>query len=195
MKERSQIAADRWERFSASRPGLALMFAWAVAEATVWPVIPDALLLLMALGSRWAFPAVLAASIAGSALGGAALFGYAFAQPLAALAALPDLPTVSERTIQRAGDLLAERGPEAFWLQPVSGIPYKVVAILAAARKMDPQHVVPVSIFARTLRMAVVGVLAVALATRFRPFVRDHFLLLVGLYTALFGYGWWLTQR
>ena len=195
MMDRSRLAADWWERFSASRRGLVVMFAWAVAEATVWPVIPDALLVLMAAGSRQAFPAVLATAVLGSALGGVALYGYASAQPSAALAALPRLPLVSDRTIERAGDLLTERGTEAFLIQPVSGIPYKVVAVLAAARSMDPQHVLPLSIAARTLRMTVAGVLAALLASRCRPFVRDRFLILVSSYLLLFGYGWWLTQR
>jgi hypothetical protein len=46
------------------------MFAWAVAEATAWPIIPDALLVPMAAGARRRFYVPLDAAVAGMALGG-----------------------------------------------------------------------------------------------------------------------------
>lgn len=195
MSEHSRRVADRWEWFSASRLGLAIMFAWAFAEANVWPVIPDALLAPMIIGAHRSFLRLLAATVVGSALGGVVLYGYAFAEPAAALAALPGLPMVSDRTIERADHLLAGRGQEAFVMQPVSGVPFKVVAVIAAARSMDPLQVLPVSITARTLRIGLIGVLAALLASRFRSFFRDRFLILAGLYLLIFGYAWWLTQR
>src|SRR5438477_1726441 len=64
-------AFDRWERFASSRRGLGLMFAWAAGEATVWPIIPDFLLIPMAVGNRRRFSRSWAAAVAGMALGGA----------------------------------------------------------------------------------------------------------------------------
>jgi membrane protein YqaA with SNARE-associated domain len=171
------------------------MFLWAVAEATVWPLIPDALLAPMVIGSRRSLPRLLIAAIAGSALGGIVLYAYAFAQPQAALVALPTLPTISRDTIERADHLLAEWGDYAFVIQPVSGIPFKVVAVLAAARAMDPQRVLLLSIAARTARMCLTGVVAALVAWRFHPSLRDHFLVLAGLYLVLTGIAWWVTQR
>ncbi|MGE4606957.1 MAG: hypothetical protein AAEJ52_09475, partial [Myxococcota bacterium] len=45
--EQSRAAFDRWEGFARSRAGLSVLFVWALAEATVWPIIPDALLVPM----------------------------------------------------------------------------------------------------------------------------------------------------
>src|SRR2546421_6827505 len=58
---------DRWERFASSRWGAQLMFAWALAEATVWPILPDFLLVPMAAANRRRFHVPLAAAVAGMA--------------------------------------------------------------------------------------------------------------------------------
>ena len=44
----SRQAFSGWEHFACSRRGTALMFTWAAAESTVWPIIPDFLLLPIA---------------------------------------------------------------------------------------------------------------------------------------------------
>jgi membrane protein YqaA with SNARE-associated domain len=69
---------DRWERIASGRAATGIMFVWAVAEATVWPVIPDFLLVLIAAGNRRRFYVPLAAAVLGSAVGGSAIFLLAY---------------------------------------------------------------------------------------------------------------------
>ena len=189
-----QNSLDWWERFACSGRGLALMFLWALAEATVWPIIPDALLVPMAVGARRFFPRLLAASIVGSTLGGIMTFSFASYQPEAATAILPHLPTVQPHAVERANSMLAERRVMAFWAQPLSGLPFKTFAVLGAAQDMDPWQVMSISTAARALRMGSTGGIAALLAWPLRGFLRDFFLYLAVAYLLLFAFGWWLTQ-
>lgn len=191
---RCRSAFDWWERFSRSRQGLGVMFAWALAEATVWPIIPDALLAPMAAGARRTFPRLWLAAVVGSFLGGIALYLFSLAAPQAALDLIASLPVVKTAMLWRAAGLLAEQGVHAFWVQPWTGVSFKIFAVLGAGQQMDPWQVMPVSIAARALRMGVNGAAIALIAWPLRNFLRDFSLFLLVAYLAIFGYGWWLTQ-
>ncbi len=180
-----------WERFASSRAGTALMFAWALAEALVWPFIPDALLVPMAAGNRRRFHVPLLAAIAGSALGGMLLFLFAFAFPGEATHYLNALPLVSDGQIAAAQQQLGERGAAGFVVQPWSGVPFKVWGLVAGIDGMTPWQVIPTFVAARAARMAVFATLGRLLAGRFTGFVRDNSLFLWLIYLVLFFYGWW----
>ncbi|HZT07770.1 MAG TPA: hypothetical protein VFC51_12120 [Chloroflexota bacterium] len=183
----SHVAFDRWEALAASRASLAVMFLWAVAEATVWPIIPDFLLVPLAVGAQRRFLRPLLASILGSTLGGAALYVFAHRRPSRARALLAALPFVAERHVRTAEAGIAEHGAWAFLLQPWSGVAFKVWALVAASRGVDPALAIPASVAGRALRMAISAALPGLLSARFRRTVRDHALALTALYGAAFG--------
>ena len=189
-----RAAFDRWERFARSRAGLGVLFVWALAEATVWPIIPDAVLVPMAVGARRTVPRLWLAAVARSTLGGVALYLFALQAPGVALDLLKQLPAVQPEMLGRATGLLAEQGPRAFLVQPWSGIPFKIFAVLGAGQGLDPLHALPISIAARALRMGVSGGVVALLAWPLRRFLRDFSLFLAVAYLVLFGYGWWATQ-
>jgi membrane protein YqaA with SNARE-associated domain len=170
------------------------MFAWALAEATVWPIIPDALLVPLVVGAPRRLPRLWLAAVAGSTLGGAA--GYAFAWWRSALARriLERLPGVQPRMLERTAALLAERGPSAFWLQPWTGMALKIFCVLGAAQHVDPRQALPISVAARALRLGVTGAAAALCGWRLRRFVRDRSLVLALAYLLVGGVGWWATQ-
>lgn len=186
-----RAAFDWWERFASSRAGTLVMFGWALAEAVVWPLIPDVLLVPMAAANRRRFYVPLAAAILGSALGGAALYLFAFWWPEWALDFLEIMPLVGDRQIETARERLATDGVSAFLGQPWSGIPFKVWGVLAGVQGLDPWRTIPAFILARALRMAVFATLARVLAGLGYTFLRDFFLYIVVIYLALFFYGWW----
>src|SRR5438270_10991959 len=72
---------DRWERLASSRLGTGLMFAWALAEATVWPILPDFLLVPMVAANRRRFHVPLAAAVIGMAAGCATNVLFAYRMP------------------------------------------------------------------------------------------------------------------
>ena len=190
----SRACLDWWETVAQSRTALGVMFLWAVGEAMVWPIIPEALLVPMAAGAGRAFPRVWAAAVLGAALGSVAMYAFSLSLPTVALALLAHIPGAQDEKMARAATLLAERGPGAFWAQPWTGIPFKVFAVLGALQHLDIWQAIPISISARGLRMAVTGGAVALVAWPLRRFVRDFFLLLAAVYLVSFGYGWWITQ-
>ena len=185
---------DQWERMASSRAATGLMFVWAVAEATVWPVIPDFLLVLVAAGNRRRFYVPLAAAVLGSALGGSAIFLVAYWASEPAFDFLQQIPLVSDAQIQDAARSLDDHGAVALLLQPWSGIPFKVWGVMAGIQGLDPWFVIPAFIVGRAVRMAIVAALARVVAGTFTGFFRDFSLFLLAGYLALFFVGWWLTQ-
>lgn len=184
-----------WEGFAASRAGAWLMFLWALAEATVWPVIPDFLLAPLAAANRRRFAVPLAAAIAGSTLGGIVAYLVASLLPDHAGTLLRLLPLVNERQISTAEQSLTAWGVAAFLFQPWSGVPLKVWAVVAAGQGVPPWPAIPLFIAARAVRMAGIALGARLLAGRFACIVRDCSLYLGAIYVALFGCGWWLITR
>ena len=81
----SAITYDRWSHFAKSSRAVAIMFVWAFAEAIWWPVIPDGLLVPLAIGARRRFWVVLLASVLGSALGGTLLYLLLYSSPVSYL--------------------------------------------------------------------------------------------------------------
>lgn len=184
-----------WERWASSRQGTVLMFIWAFAESTVWPIVPDFLLVPMAVGNRRRYDVPLRAAILGMAVGGTGIYLFAFYAPREASRLLPHLPTVHERAIAGARDHLHAHGIWAFLFQPWSGIPLKVWAIVGGAQGLNPLLVIPTFIVARSLRMALLATLARRLAERRIGFVRQFFPFLVMIYVTLFFAGWWRLIR
>lgn len=167
------------------------MFLWAAAEATFWPVIPDFLLVPMALGARRRAALPFLAALAGMALGGSLTFLIASLAPDQSLSLLRHLPLVTTAEVDHARARLLHDGVGAFWFQPWSGIPFKVWAVLAGGMHLDVPSVIPTFILARGIRMAVFATAAGLLSSWFTRFVRDFSLFLAVIYVAFFVYGWW----
>jgi len=182
---------DWWERFASDWRGAALMFTWALAEATVWPIIPDFLLVPMAVGNRRRFYVPLCAAITGSALGGTAIFLFALSAPSQASHFLQHLPLVNDSQIAHAQEQLAAHGAAAFLTQPWSGVSFKVWGVLAGVQGLDAWSVIPAFIFARAVRMTLFATLARVVAGLFTGFIRDFSIFVLAIYLVLFFYGWW----
>src|SRR5688572_2603513 len=113
----NRAAFDRWQAFCSSRTGTLSMVLWAAAEATFWPIIPDGLLLPMAIGRQTKYWQLLGAAILGSTLGGILIYLFAYFMPDTALSILPHLPVVQTFMIEKASEAINEQGAMAFWSQ------------------------------------------------------------------------------
>jgi membrane protein YqaA with SNARE-associated domain len=180
-----------WERWSATTGAGWLQFTWAFAEATFWPILPDFLLVPLALGTPRHARRLLLCAITGMALGGSGLYLFAYRQPAAAMHLLQQLPTVRAGARDRARDDLAAHGLAAFLFQPVSGVPFKVWALLAGSQGRSPLQAIPLFVLARSARMAILTLAASLIGVRCRPFLSRHFLVLMTLYLGGFLYVWW----
>jgi membrane protein YqaA with SNARE-associated domain len=184
-------AFDGFETFASSRAAIALMFVWAFAEAIVWPVIPDFLLVPLMAANRRHPVALLLAAIAGMATGGIATFMFASVAPNAARDVLVHLPMVSDSDIAEAARRLREDGASAFLLQPWSGIAFKVWGVQAGVMDMSPFKAVPAFVAARAARMTIFASVAWLAGARLRGFLRDFSIYVAIAYLAIFFYGWW----
>src|SRR5919202_4036578 len=186
---------DRWERLASSHMGTGLMFMWALAEATVWPILPDFLLIPMVAANRRRFHVPLAAAVTGMAVGGATSVLFAYRAPRHAWGVLRQLPLVHEQQIDVARGHLAAHGTAAFLFQPWSGVPSKIWAVVAGAEHPNPWPAIPALVIARSLRMAAVAVVARLLAGRFAGAIRDHSIFLAATYVTAFAVGLWRISR
>jgi membrane protein YqaA with SNARE-associated domain len=187
----SRRAFHGWERFACGRRGTAVMFAWAAAESTVWPIIPDFLLLPMAVAQRRRSHIPLIATILGSALGGAAWHAWASIAPDAALRSLRRIPLVRASHISEVEARIARDGSNALFRQPWSGIGLKVWAPVAASSGIAARRALPTFIAMRALRMALVTAVTAMLSRALARWIEALAVPLAATYLVLFFRLWW----
>ncbi len=181
---------DALRRFASSRSGIWTMFLWALGEATIWPVIPEAILVPMAaFSTRRAW--LIGAAIAGSAVGALATFGFGYVAPSPAHWVLIHLPFVFDRQIADVDAQLSAHGAWALLAQPWSGISFKIWGVEAARQRFTPLLVIPIFVGSRALRMTFFGWLAAFAGYRTRTFIRDFSIFVLVAYVVLFTLGWW----
>jgi 1-acyl-sn-glycerol-3-phosphate acyltransferase len=121
---------ERAASFARSPAGLWFAFGWGVAEALMWPIVPDVPVALLAVAAPSRFLALAASATAGSLLGGTAAYG------LGAIGAgtgiLAHAPLVTERMHGHALAQMSADGATPLLAQPWTGVPYKVFAYQAS---------------------------------------------------------------
>jgi membrane protein YqaA with SNARE-associated domain len=167
------------------------MFAWATAEATVWPIIPDFLLLPMTVAQRRRPHIPLIATILGSALGGAAWHAWASTAPDAALGCLNKIPLVRADHIDEVRARIARDGSRALFGQPWSGIGLKVWVPVTAAAGIPARQALPAFVATRTLRMAAVTAVTAVLSRALTRWIEALAAPLAVTYLILFFRLWW----
>ena len=118
-------------RFLLGSGGVRLSFAWGFAEATLFFIVPDVWLSLVAIFSVRRLWRHLAATIAGAVAGGALIFLWAQTNPNFALAVVRKVPFVTEQMFVHVDVSFQTRGIAAVYLGPLTGTPYKIYAVAA----------------------------------------------------------------
>jgi membrane protein YqaA with SNARE-associated domain len=159
------VALERsWERFAASRPAAAIAFGWGLAEATLFFLVPDIWIGLVALFDWRAGLRAAGWALAGALVGGALMYGVgARVEPERSARLLDAVPAVSPAMIERVEEEMRAHGPASMLLGPVRGTPYKIYARTAGVQRMSLPGVLLWTVPARALRFVPVA-LAVALA-------------------------------
>lgn len=167
---------------AASRAGLALVAAWAVAEAISWPLLPELLLAaLVAAAPGRGVRLTLAAA-------GASIAGGLLCWQLAAAGVTPPEPFTTPAMHDTASRQIATEGAAAMRHQPLSGTPYKVYAVAAGHARVDPLAFAAWSLATRGVRIVVVGLAVTGIARLGRRLRRFYTPYLLGL-GAGFGLG------
>jgi membrane protein YqaA with SNARE-associated domain len=136
----------------------AIAALWGFAEATLFFIVPDVWLSIA--GRKKLAVGLIACfySLAGALTGGVILYWWGSCDMEHAVRVIATIPAVSSRMIARVNAELHERGMLAILLAPLSGTPYKVYTIQAAASGIGFGAFVLISVFARLIRFMLVTV-------------------------------------
>jgi membrane protein YqaA with SNARE-associated domain len=112
-----------------ARAEAAISFVWGLAEATVFFIIPDVFLTLVACRSlRRALEGTLFA-LAGALVGGTVMFSFGLDAPERARALLDAVPAIQPGLIADVRAQLESQGLLGMALGPARGTPYKIYAV------------------------------------------------------------------
>jgi 1-acyl-sn-glycerol-3-phosphate acyltransferase len=165
----------------------ATAFGWAVAEAVLWPLMPEAALVPLAAATPAAWWQLATASILGSSLGGAV--GHALGRRGWSGWLLGHAPLVLPAMVGAADAWLADEGARGVLHQPLSGVPYKVFALRAGARGVPLAPFLGWAACGRGARfLAACGAAALA-GSALPDRLRDHPLPLLAVWSVVFGVG------
>lgn len=141
--------------------------AWGFAEATLFFIVPDVLLSVVAVWDRDRALRLCLWTLLGALAGGLAMYVWGSRDPASALAWLEGVPAVTPAMIDGVAADLKAYGSGVLFRGPLTGTPYKLYAALTASAGISPALFVLVSIPARLLRFVGVTLLAAWMARRF----------------------------
>ena len=169
----NQAVRSALDDFAASRAVLSLAFAWGLAEATFFFIVPDVLLTLIA--CRALKPALKAtvASLVGALAGGMLMYIFGAREAEAARALLDHVPAIDPALITRVAGQISESGLLAVLIGPLKGIPYKIYSVEWGARGGSFLAFLLISIPARYIRFVLATLAARGIACLIEP-LTDH---------------------
>ena len=132
---------------------------WGVAEATLFFIVPDVLLTfaVVRFGLRRGLAlAVVAAAFASAA--GLCMWFWAHSDPVSARHAMLLVPAIGRDLLARAAREVGQGWPLHLVTGAMTGVPYKLYAVEAGARGVDPALFIPMSFVARLTRFALTAV-------------------------------------
>ena len=182
---------DRVAALARSRSGLWLVFGWAVAEALLWPIVPDVPVVLLAAAAPSRFIPLAATATAGSIAGGA--LGYALGAAGAGGFVLAHAPLVTARMTRHAASAMSLHGAAPLLGQPWSGIPYKVFAYQASGSGVAFAPFMALSVLGRGHRILLAGAVFAAVWAPFHRwaprFARFFYVPFALAFAVVFGIG------
>lgn len=128
-------------------------FAWGFAEATLFFTVPDVLLTLAAVRlGWWAALRLLLITLIGALLGGSMMYGLGAHDLETARATVDSVPLISADMIASAGESMRGNWFWAMIIGAMTGTPYKIYAVEAAAAGVPFVTFVLASVLARSVR-------------------------------------------
>ncbi len=125
---------------------------WGFAEATLFFIVPDILLTVVAVGDRRRAMRACGAAIAGALAGGLLMYLWGSRDQAGATAALDAVPAIGPAMIGQVRSGLATTGAMAILLGPLTGTPYKIFAVMSGGMGIGLPVFLLVSVPARGVR-------------------------------------------
>ena len=129
-----------------------ILILWGLAEATLFFVVPDVFFTRTTVVSVRRGWLQLCGAVAGALVGGCLMFGLADSRPAQLRSVVARVPFIGDPMIAEREDTW-RTGATALFAKPLSGIPYKVDAVLAPAYISLPSFLM-ISVPLRLERMA-----------------------------------------
>jgi membrane protein YqaA with SNARE-associated domain len=146
-------------------PTVAIVAAsWGFAEATLFFLVPDIYLSLVAVGDAKAGFRACAVALAGALLGGALMYAWGSGDATGAEVVLDAIPAIDVAMIDGVRRSLGESGLAALFLGPLSGVPYKIYAVESGALGLGIPLFLLISIPARGVRFVLVTGITASIA-------------------------------
>ena len=172
-------------------------FIWGLAEATVFFIVPDVWITLVALFSwRQSFK-VLSATLMGALLGGSLMFWLGAHHPAQATVTVLHVPFVTQTMYDNTQHSFEQSGITALLTGTVKGIPYKIFAVQANRYSNWPIFILA-SVIARLERFLPFWIIAATLGAFFRKTTDRRPFLAVATHVCIWilGYAWyWSVVR
>ena len=168
---------------------------WGIAEATLFFIVPDVLLTLIALFSFRRSARVLACILIGALAGGTIMFYFGGKNPAQAKAVVLQVPFVSTRMFDTTQQSFQRHGIWALTKGPGNGIPYKVYCV-QASRYSGLALFLVVSLLARLERFALFWLIAGTMGLIFRRNIRRQPKVTVAVHACIWivGYAWYWAR-
>lgn len=153
----------KWEAFARSRWTAAVAAVWGFAEATLFFVVPDVWIGLLALFSWRAGLRAVAWAVVGALIGGALMVAVgAQLAPQRSAELLQAVPAISPAMIAGVEEEMRERGPRSMLRGPLQGTPYKIYARTAGSQHLPLATTLLWTIPARGARFLLIAAVATA---------------------------------
>ncbi len=173
------------EAFADGRLGLVLVFVWGFAEATVWPIIPDVIVGLLALVMPCRAVRLFVAMTAGAVAGSAVLWVASIVAPEAVHAMLLALPGIHPPMLADAAAAVAGGDPLSM-AQLGPGTPLKVYTWAWAVGPGVPTPLVAGVILNRIARVGPVVLVMAILGSAAPAFLRRFDRLVLAVYAVAY---------
>jgi membrane protein DedA with SNARE-associated domain len=175
------VLYPRLKHHSSSNISLVVALLWGLAEGTLFFIVPDVHLALVALVHwRKGLLATLAA-VAGAMIGGAIMYALAANNGAAMTQLLVLVPLISPRIVNSVAAQVQASGLGAMVSFPLLA-PYKVYAVQAGRQHLPFLRFLLITIPSRLGRILPVTLAGAVLGTAFKKFIQRHTALVVGAY-------------
>jgi len=170
-------------------------FAWGFAEATLFFIVPDVLLTLIALFSFQRSARVLACILSGALAGGTIMFYLGAKDPSQARQVVGRVPFVSQAMFDKTQKSFQRDGIWALTKGPGNGIPYKVYCV-QSGKYSGLLLFLLVSLLARLERFALFWLIAGAMGSLFRKNILRQPMVTVAVHACIWiaGYAWYWSK-
>jgi len=140
-----------------------IAFAWGLAEATAFFIVPDVYIGYRGLRSVRAALTASFYALGGALIGGVVMYEWALHTDVA-MTFVQHVPAITSTVMQTARNGYTHHGITALFIGMAEGVPYKVYAVLAPARHISLCIFIVVSVVARLSRFAATGLATAGLS-------------------------------